>query len=200
MGILSLILAIVAFLLAFILPGLGIVIGIVSVVFGIIDLIRRFKKKESKVIQIIAVVIATISIFASIIFGMIKLFMYMDKSGVINKIESEITTNNSKKMIGTWYDSKNGQTLIINSDNTVELYTADRSKLYIKGTYTMTQDTTNTIGDEYFITITTTDRTVNGKKYTDKYTTKFSLTTEDYKNMVMMNQVSYNMYQFYKIK
>ena len=127
------------------------------------------------------------------------MFFCFNTNGFTNNI-----VNNSKdfseKMVVTCYDSKNGQTLIINKDKTVELYTSDKTLLYIKGTYTMTYDTTNSIGDEYFITITTTGRIINGVKYSDKYVTRFSLFIEDYKNMVMMNTIAYNIYKFYKIK
>ena len=69
----------------------------------------------------------------------------------------------------------------------------------MKGTYTIEQDYDNEVGDEYIITITTYDRVVDGKKYTDKYTTKFSIVTEDYEEAAMMNVVTYTIYYLTKI-
>ena len=69
----------------------------------------------------------------------------------------------------------------------------------MKGTYTIEQDYDNEVGDEYILTITTYDRVIDGKKYTDKYTTQFSIVTEDYKEAAMMNVVTYTLYYLTKI-
>ena len=110
------------------------------------------------------------------------------------------TSENSDKLAGTWYDKTNDINLIINTDKTVELYTSDKSTLYIKGTYTIKQDTDNKIEDEYIMNITTTNRKINGQLYTDSYTTQFSLVTGNYKELVMMNTITYSMYDFDKVK
>lgn len=106
----------------------------------------------------------------------------------------------NNRLVGTWKDEAKGMYLVVNPNNTVELYTADKTQLYVKGKYTLEQDKKNELGDEYIMTITTNNRVLNGITYTDLYTTKFSMVTGDYKTMVMMNVLTYTMYDLKKIE
>lgn len=81
------------------------------------------------------------------------------------------------------------------------MYTSDKNKLDIKATYTMEKDTTDQKYPEYILTVSAKERTIDGKKLTSSYTTKFSLILGDDSNtMAMMNWMTYSMYEFVKVK
>ena len=71
----------------------------------------------------------------------------------------------------------------------------------IKASYTMEKDTTDQKYVEYVLTVSAKERIVNGESLTSPYTTKFSLILEDNgTSMGMMNWVSYNLYEFIRVK
>ncbi len=137
-------------------------------------------------VGVIVMFIVEIALVAFLTFGMSWIFTIIGSA-------------NSNELVGTWYDSTNDINLIINTNKTVELYTSDKSTIYIKGTCAIKQETGST-GDEYIMNITTTNRIIKGQLYTDSYTTQFSLITDNYKELVMMNTITYNMYYFNKVK
>lgn len=198
MRIVDFILAIISLIVMFFFPVISFLIGIVAVILSIIDLIKSSKSKCSKVLPIIAIILSCICICVSSIFLLFRLAKsYYDFKDDFNYIKENV---NSKSIIGTWYDEKNKLNLVIKDDNTVELYTDDRTTLNIKGTYTLEQDEDNEMGDEYIITITASSRVIDGESYTSNYTTQFSLMTEDYLIMLMTNTITYNMYWFERVK
>ena len=155
-------------------------------------------KKSSNVALIVLAVVLPILILIIMVAATLVVITMNNVTDVI-KENDLIEFYSEKDLIGRWYDSSGKMNIVLNSDKTVEFYSDDKTSIYVKGTYTVEQDLTNEIGDEYIITITTYDRVVDNKKYTDKYTTKFSIVTEDYKQAVMMNVVTYNMYYLTKV-
>lgn len=196
MGVIGLILAIIAISVMFFIPVIGLLFGVAALVLAIIELIKRVKNKDSKVLPIIAIILASICIFISSILSLVN---FVAKYNYITPgIEKFAIEDDNQKLVGTWYDSKNKLNFVVKSNNTVELYTNDKTTLYIKGMYTI-EKVENNGEDEYLITIVATNRIIDGKSYTDSYKTQFDIVT-DYQDMTMMNVISYSIYNFEKVK
>ena len=153
------------------------------------------KKSNKTGLIILLAVVSPIIILGLIVAGSLGIIFL---SGIGDAIE-ESTGYSQSDLMGTWYDSSHQTYFVLNEDKTIEIYTEDKNHLYVSGTYTIEQDYENEVGDEYLITVTTYNRVTEGKKLTDKYTTKFSMVTEDYKQSVIMNVVTYNIYYMSKI-
>lgn len=101
-----------------------------------------------------------------------------------------IGRKSKKAFYGTW--DCNGIILNIDSKN----FDMSSSGLDVKSTYKITSTSkTNTIS-KYEIEASATKRVINGKEYTEPYTTKFEIDIDE-KNkdeMAMINVVSYNIY------
>ena len=159
-------------------------------------------KKSTKIVLIVLAIVIPLVLLIGGGLLVLGIVIIGGANSAISNLEDDIITNIHTRydLAGTWYDStKNVYVSIGSYNNTIEFYTSDKSTLYMKGTYTIEQDYDNEVGDEYILTITTYDRVIDGKKYTDKYTTQFSIVTEDYKEAVMMNVVTYTLYYLTKI-
>lgn len=200
MGIISLVLAIISIILVFILPILGIVLAIVSLILGIIEVLKRKREGNKKVLPIVSIVLSSIVIVFIVFFVIVYTVLYVSNPNFNNANVSLLSKNSYKSIFGTWYDSANKTNLVLNSNNEFEMYTDDKTTLYIKGSFSMVKDDDDDFFDEYIVTMSATSRIINGKQYTSSYTTQFSIATEDYKSMIMMNTISYNMYNFEKVK
>ena len=158
-------------------------------------------KKSTKIVLIVLAIVIPIVLLIGGGLLFLGIVIIGGANSVISDLEDEIISNVHTRydLAGTWYDSTKNVYVSIGNYNTIEFYTPDKSTLYMNGTYTIEQDYDNEVGDEYIITITTYDRVIDGKKNTDKYTTKFSIVTEDYKEAAMMNVVTYTIYYLTKV-
>lgn len=205
MGIVSLIIAIIAIIMSFFIPIIGLVLGIVSLCLAIAEIKVRNRNGDSKALPISALVLSIISIVEFVLvftLAFIGIYSSYNDINIGNTTENNVNIQNSSNKltngaIGKWYDSTNSLTLEINSDGTMQMYTTDKSTLYIIGNYTL-QDQNDESYEEYLMTVSTTNRTVGGVKYTQLYTTKFDLLIDGV-NMVMTNTSTYSMYNFTKI-
>lgn len=184
MGIASLILAIVSVVLAIFFPYISIIIGIVGIALGIVEINRRKKIGGKKVVPIVSTVVSAVGVALSILMCVLFLF-------VISNVSS---------IYGKWYSSSNDMYLEIDKNGNFELYTADNKTLVVNGSYTMKEDTSDQKYTEYMLTVSAKERTINGEKLTSPYTTKFSLMLENESSMVMMNWITYNKYEFERVK
>lgn len=183
MGIACLILAVISIILAIIFPYISVIIGIVGIVLGIVEINRRKKIGVKKVLPIVGTVISSVGIALS---------MFMLFYLVTPKVGS---------IYGKWYSPNKDMYLEIDKDGNFELYTSDKKTSVIKASYTMEKDTTDQKYVEYVLTVSAKERIVNGESLTSPYTTKFSLILEDNgTSMGMMNWVSYNLYEFIRVK
>ena len=180
MGIIGLIIGMLSIIMCFFFPIVAIVLSVITLILGIVEIVRRKKNKNQLGLAICVIIIAIIAIPFSI----------------VNTLPLTDLINN--ELIGKWYDSTNKIGLIINKDGTMELFTDDRTTLYIKGNYTLSKDEETIEYREYIFTVSTTDRVLLNEKNNELYTTQFSMVT-DGKNMVMMNVITYSMYYFTKV-
>lgn len=164
------------------------------------------KKRAGDKFTVSVIVMFCIEVILTIILGigMIRVLNIVNNTYENNNSNSLVNNNNGtsnyfNKLTGKWYDSKKDLYMVINADGKFELYTSDMTTLNIKGTYTVEQNKDNEIGDAYIITITTNSRTISGKFYGDTYTTQYGIVTENYKEMIMMNAITYTMYELVKI-
>ena len=157
-------------------------------------------KKSTKIVLIVLAILIPIILIVGGLVLTIGIIVLGGINDVITEVGDDIVSNlhTENDLVGTWYDSTKKLNIAISKDNTIEFYTDDKTTIYMKGTYTIQQDYDNEVGDEYIITITAKDRIANGQKYTNEYTTKFSIVTEDYQSAVMMNVSSYNLYYLTK--
>lgn len=119
MGIIGLIIGILSIIMCFFFPIVAIVLSVITLILGIVEIVRRKKNKNQLGLAICVIIIAIIAIPFSI----------------VNTLPLTNLINN--ELIGKWYDSTNKIGLIINKDGTMELFTDDRTTLYIKGNYTL---------------------------------------------------------------
>lgn len=180
MGVIGLIIGILSIIMCFFFPIVAIVLAVITLILGIIEIVRRKKNKNQLGLAICVIIVAVIAIPFSI----------------VNTLPLKNFINN--ELIGKWYDSTNKIGLVINKDGTMELFTDDRTTLYIKGDYTLSKDKETAEYREYIFTVSTTDRLLLNEKNNELYTTQFSMVT-DGKNMVMMNVITYSMYYFTKV-
>ena len=179
MGILGLIVGILSIIMCFFFPIVAIILAVITLILGIVEIVRRKKNKTQLGLAIGIIIVAVIAIPFSI----------------VNTLPLTNSLNN--ELIGKWYDSTNKIGLVINEDGTMELFTDDRTTLYIKGNYTLAKDEETPEYREYIFTVSTTDRILLNEKNNELYTTQFSMVT-DGKNTVMMNVITYSMYYFTK--
>lgn len=104
--------------------------------------------------------------------------------------------NGFNDLIGKWYDSEHDIYVVIDTDSSFELYTSDKTTLNIIGKYTVEKED-DQLGNKY--TITTNNRTISGTFYNETYTTQYSVITDGQSEMLMMNTITYTMYNLIKI-
>lgn len=185
MGIVSLILAIATVVLSLFFPYISVLTGIIGIVLGIVEMNRRKKIGGKKVLPVFGIVVSAVGIALSILISALVIF----------------TISKEGSIYGKWYCQDKDIYLEIDKNGNFEFYTSDKNTIVIKATYTMEKDTTDQKYPEYILTVSAKERTIDGKKLTSSYTTKFSLILGDDSNtMAMMNWMTYSMYEFVKVK
>lgn len=109
----------------------------------------------------------------------------------------------NKSIYGTWdCGATNPIRVEIAKNNDFKMYIRDNKEMMnIEGTYT-TEEKTKETGKAYELTMKASKRVVNGKTYTESYTTKYELTVdkENSDSLSMVNTVSYSTYQCTRVK
>ena len=101
-----------------------------------------------------------------------------------------ISSKQKKSFYGTW--DCNGITLFIDSKN----FNMSNNNLDVKSTYKISSTSKDGSISKYDIEASATKRIINGKEYTEPYTTKFQISIDEKSKdeMAMINIVSYNIY------
>ena len=101
-----------------------------------------------------------------------------------------ISSKLKKSFYGTW--DCNGITLFIDSKN----FNMSNNNLDVKSTYKISSTSKDGSISKYDIEASATKRIINGKEYTEPYTTKFQISIDEKSKdeMAMINVVSYNIY------
>lgn len=192
MGVLVTIVSCISIVFFFFNKTVALALATFSLIFGIIEIIRRIVKKSSVILPLFSILMSLIPIILIIV------SLFVPSVAKIGMKTSTTVDKYQTPYYGSWYNDETKTTVTFNKDKSYIIFGEDINTDCEKGSYT-SKNTYNELHPEYEIATISSSKIVNGQETTESVITDYILSIEN-SLLTLTNKETSISYHFLKIE